>query len=114
LQAYFEKFAQKYDLYPFIKLNSRVISATWDEAKGIYNVKVNCEGKEIDDWCHVLINGTGFLNDWKWPKYVFGIVYVFQLSNYCLESPVSTISKAHYSTAPTGIPAYPMRGRGWL
>lgn len=31
-------------------------------------MKVNCEGQEIDDWCHVLINATGFLNDWKWPK----------------------------------------------
>jgi hypothetical protein len=44
--------------------------AVWDEAKGIYNVKVNIDGEEVDDWCHVLINGTGFLNSWKWPKYV--------------------------------------------
>ena len=51
---YFEGFADKYELHPYIKLNSRVVSATWDEAKGIYNVKVNSEGKEIDDWCHVL------------------------------------------------------------
>ena len=53
-EQYFENFAKKYDLYPYIKLNSRLTSATWDEAKGIYNVKVNVEGKEIDDWCHVL------------------------------------------------------------
>ena len=51
---YFEDFAAKYELNPYIKLNSRVVSATWDEAKGIYNIKVNSEGKEIDDWCHVL------------------------------------------------------------
>ena len=29
---------------------------------------MDCEGQQIDDWCHVLVNGTGFLNDWKWPK----------------------------------------------
>ena len=44
------------------------MSAVWDEAKGIYDVKVNVDGQEIEDWCHVLVNGTGFLNDWKWPK----------------------------------------------
>jgi cation diffusion facilitator CzcD-associated flavoprotein CzcO len=65
---YFESFAEKYDLDKYVKLNSRVSSATWDEAKGIYNVKIISEGKEINDWCHVLVNGTGFLNDWKWPK----------------------------------------------
>ena len=65
---YFENFAKKYDLLPYIKLNSKVTSATWDEAKGIYSLKINSEGKEIEDWCHVLVNGTGFLNDWKWPK----------------------------------------------
>lgn len=31
-------------------------------------MKVDADGKEVDDWCNVLINGTGFLNDWKWPK----------------------------------------------
>ncbi len=65
---YFESFAQKYDLFPYIKLSSKVTSATWDEAKGIYNLKINSGGNEIEDWCHVLVNGTGFLNDWKWPK----------------------------------------------
>jgi cation diffusion facilitator CzcD-associated flavoprotein CzcO len=65
---YFESFAKKYDLNNYIKLNSKVTHAAWDEAKGVYNVKVNVEGKEVEDWCHVLINGTGFLNDWKWPK----------------------------------------------
>lgn len=68
IKAYFEGFAKKYDLYPYIKLNSKMQSATWDEAKGIYNLKINVDGTEVEDWCHVLINGTGFLNDWKWPK----------------------------------------------
>ncbi|KAK5173627.1 uncharacterized protein LTR77_002308 [Saxophila tyrrhenica] len=68
IKRYFEGFAEKYDLNKYIKLNSKVTSATWDEAKGIYNLNINSEGQELEDWCHVLVNGTGFLNDWKWPK----------------------------------------------
>lgn len=28
-------------------------------------VEVDVKGKIVKDWCHVLINGTGFLNSWK-------------------------------------------------
>ncbi|KAJ9612905.1 hypothetical protein H2200_002846 [Cladophialophora chaetospira] len=35
IRTYFERFASKYDLHPFIKLNSRVQSAVWKEEKGI-------------------------------------------------------------------------------
>jgi hypothetical protein len=31
----------------------------------IDEVEVQTEGKVIKDWCHVLVNGTGFLNNWK-------------------------------------------------
>ncbi len=69
IRQYFEGFAAKYELAPYIKLNSRVMSATWIEEKGIYEVKVQTsEGEIINDWCHIFINGTGFLNSWKWPQ----------------------------------------------
>jgi hypothetical protein len=29
------------------------------------NVEVDIDGEVTHDWCHVLINGTGFLNSWK-------------------------------------------------
>ncbi|OCK82817.1 cyclohexanone monooxygenase [Lepidopterella palustris CBS 459.81] len=67
IRQYFEDFAAKYDLMPYVRLNSKVLSATWVEERGIYEVEVQTEGKVIKDWCHVLINGTGFLNSWKWP-----------------------------------------------
>jgi cation diffusion facilitator CzcD-associated flavoprotein CzcO len=35
IRAYFEKFAEKHNLMPFVKLNSKVLSAIWDEDKGI-------------------------------------------------------------------------------
>lgn len=68
IKEYFENFAKKYELDPYVTLNSRVLSATWIEDKGIYEVEIDCNGETIHDWCHVFINGTGFLNSWKWPK----------------------------------------------
>ncbi|KAH0829681.1 putative sterigmatocystin biosynthesis monooxygenase stcW [Fonsecaea pedrosoi] len=66
--AYLENFVNKYRLQPFIKLNSRILGANWDEERGIYEVEVETGGETIKDWCHVFINGAGFLNDWKWPN----------------------------------------------
>lgn len=68
LLQYFEDFADKYDIRPCVKLNSTVLSATWGEAKGTWDVEVDVDGRKIHDWAHVVINGGGFLNDWKWPK----------------------------------------------
>lgn len=28
-------------------------------------IEVEREGKIIKDWCDILVNGTGFLNNWK-------------------------------------------------
>lgn len=68
IKEYFENFANKYELDPYIKLNSRVLGAAWVEDKGIYEVEIDCNGEMVHDYCHVFINATGFLNSWKWPK----------------------------------------------
>lgn len=68
IKQYFQNFAKKYELAPYVKLNSRVLSATWNEDSGQYFVEIESDGKIIQDQCHVFINGTGFLNDWKWPN----------------------------------------------
>jgi cation diffusion facilitator CzcD-associated flavoprotein CzcO len=31
-------------------------------------VDVDVDGTIVHDWCNVIVNGTGFLNSWKWPK----------------------------------------------
>ncbi|KAI1630504.1 cyclohexanone monooxygenase [Exophiala viscosa] len=67
IRKYFDDFATKHELHPFVKLNSKVISATWNEDRGIYDVEVEVDGRLTHDWCHVIINATGFLNSWKWP-----------------------------------------------
>ena len=68
IKQYFVDFSKTHDLMPFIKLSHRVQSAIYDEEQGIWNIEVEHNGQTIQDWCHVFINGTGFLNSWKWPK----------------------------------------------
>jgi cation diffusion facilitator CzcD-associated flavoprotein CzcO len=68
IQQYFLDFCEKYKLRKYIKLNHKVISATWHNDKGLYEVQVEHDGKVLTDWCNILINGSGFLNKWKWPS----------------------------------------------
>ncbi len=60
---YFKDIAHKYELYKHIKLQRRVVAATWNQEEGKYHVQIeNLETKEIEeDTCHFLINGTGIL-----------------------------------------------------
>ncbi|KAH7089682.1 cyclohexanone monooxygenase [Paraphoma chrysanthemicola] len=68
IYQYFKDFEQEYKLNRYIQFNHVVTSAIWDDEKCIYNVTVkNSNGELIHDWCHVLINGSGVLNAWKWP-----------------------------------------------
>lgn len=43
IKGYMQGFAQKYDLSPFISLNSKVLKAEWKEEKGI------CESPRVDN-----------------------------------------------------------------
>lgn len=62
--------AQKYELYKYVKLSHKIVGATWEEEEGIWNLEVeNLLNNQITkDWCHFLINGSGVLNNWKWPN----------------------------------------------
>ncbi|RDL35489.1 Uncharacterized protein BP5553_07420 [Venustampulla echinocandica] len=66
---YFRNVAKKYELYKYIKLSHKIVGATWDEDEGVWNLDVEelSSGKIFKDWCHFLINGSGVLNNWKWP-----------------------------------------------
>jgi hypothetical protein len=52
-----------------MKLNTKVVEARWDEEKGIWSLTLEDQTTKDtwQDWCHCLINGTGILNNWKWP-----------------------------------------------
>ncbi|KAK2469296.1 hypothetical protein H9L39_19013 [Fusarium oxysporum f. sp. albedinis] len=65
---YFLKFYRKYELEEFVRLNTEVLSATWDEGNVIWKVKLRRDGEVFDDYCHVLINGSGVFSDPRLPS----------------------------------------------
>jgi cation diffusion facilitator CzcD-associated flavoprotein CzcO len=50
----------------YVKLNIKVEKCVWDNERGIWRITLRntLSGLEINDWAHVLINGTGILNTW--------------------------------------------------
>ncbi|KAK2770186.1 hypothetical protein FQN53_005696 [Emmonsiellopsis sp. PD_33] len=64
---YFKGFCEKHDLQKYVKLEHKVLSARWLEERGQYEVIVEHAGKTFKDYAHVLINGSGMLNKWRWP-----------------------------------------------
>jgi cation diffusion facilitator CzcD-associated flavoprotein CzcO len=64
------KFYRKHNLDEFAVFNTEVVSAEWDGLKGIWNVELKStkDGSTFRDSCNVLINGSGVLTKWKWPK----------------------------------------------
>ncbi|KXJ91617.1 cyclohexanone monooxygenase [Microdochium bolleyi] len=68
IQDYFVGFCDKYNLRKYIKLKHRVVGAFWHEDSGQWEVKVEHDGQTFTDWCHVLVNGSGLINRWKWPQ----------------------------------------------
>lgn len=52
--------------------NTEVIGAYWNEEKGQWTVKLRQtqpgqEPREFEDYCDLLLHGTGILNNFKWP-----------------------------------------------
>ncbi|OAL49861.1 FAD/NAD(P)-binding domain-containing protein [Pyrenochaeta sp. DS3sAY3a] len=68
IQDYMTRFYKKHNLEPFVVLNTKVASATWDEMQGKWHVELErSDGSKFTDTCNVLINGSGVLTKWKWP-----------------------------------------------
>ncbi|KAF1982585.1 FAD/NAD(P)-binding domain-containing protein [Aulographum hederae CBS 113979] len=70
IQKYFEGFADRYGSRKYMKLNSKIVEGRWDEEEGIWNLTVEDQKtkEKWNDWAHVFVNGTGILNNWKWPE----------------------------------------------
>ena len=70
IKQYFESFTRKYSLHKYIKLRHRVSSARWIESDGLWEVEIIDinNGSTLHETCHILINATGYLNDWDWPQ----------------------------------------------
>ncbi|CAG8978763.1 hypothetical protein HYALB_00012495 [Hymenoscyphus albidus] len=67
--AYFDSFAEKYQLKQYIRIQHQVTGAYWNDQTGGYDVKIrdNKGGQEFNQHCDILINASGILNNWRWP-----------------------------------------------
>lgn len=68
--AYLDKVCNTFNLRKYMNFNTSVVGCYWNEEKGEWKVKLKetkptGEVREFDDYCHVLLNGTGILNNYK-------------------------------------------------
>ncbi|KAJ5232915.1 cyclohexanone monooxygenase [Penicillium chermesinum] len=64
---YFKDISNRFKLEKYIKFNSVVESATWDEEEGKWNLQIKTPEGPIADSCDILISASGVLNSWKYP-----------------------------------------------
>ncbi|KAH8890173.1 FAD/NAD(P)-binding domain-containing protein [Thozetella sp. PMI_491] len=66
---YLRDVVNQHDLEKHMKLNHEVTHAAWDDASGVWNVSVKnlLTGETFVDTAEILVNGSGVLNNWKWP-----------------------------------------------
>ncbi|KAF8853883.1 FAD/NAD(P)-binding domain-containing protein [Acephala macrosclerotiorum] len=68
IHAYIKRTAEKYNLLKNVQLNSKVLETAWDNKAGKWRIKAEINGRVEEDQADILVNGSGFLNKWKWPK----------------------------------------------
>ncbi|KAI1746718.1 hypothetical protein F4782DRAFT_523614 [Xylaria castorea] len=68
IQQYIERTVDKYGLREYVKLNSRMVESVWDAVNGKWKLKINQQGRIIEDECDIFISAIGWLNKWEYPK----------------------------------------------
>ena len=70
IHLYWKGIAVKYGLEKYIRLNSKIVEARFEEAESKWHVKVQRTdtGEIFEDSGDVLYACLGALNEWKWPK----------------------------------------------
>jgi hypothetical protein len=59
---YFKHVSTKYDLEKYVKFNTKVQSARWDEDAGMWRLIIIApDGSQYEDECEILVNGSGVL-----------------------------------------------------
>ncbi|KAF3391140.1 putative sterigmatocystin biosynthesis monooxygenase stcW [Talaromyces pinophilus] len=67
---YFKTVAKDYGLMKYMRLNTKVVDARWNEEDQQWHVRIQRTDEPdtlIEDKAHILINANGVLNKWKWP-----------------------------------------------
>jgi cation diffusion facilitator CzcD-associated flavoprotein CzcO len=69
IQGYFKDFATKHNLWQYIQVNHEIVRAEWQDTPGEWSVEVRdtVSGEVTEHRCDIFINGSGILNNWRWP-----------------------------------------------
>ncbi|KAL2847074.1 hypothetical protein BJX68DRAFT_268374 [Aspergillus pseudodeflectus] len=69
IHEYFSNFSTKYGLRKYCRTNHEVTGAFWANERGGWDVHVHdLKSNETHvDYCDILINASGVLNNWMWP-----------------------------------------------
>ncbi|EXJ70150.1 uncharacterized protein A1O5_06218 [Cladophialophora psammophila CBS 110553] len=68
LLAYFKDFKDEFGLDKYIEYQSKITKAVYNEDTGTWSIDITrANGTTKKDFCHVFINASGILNQWKWP-----------------------------------------------
>ncbi|KAI9923725.1 hypothetical protein AWENTII_011897 [Aspergillus wentii] len=67
IQQYILDTTEKYKLRENITFNTKITKSVWDEDNGKWKIELEQHGSLIHDEADILINGSGILNQWKWP-----------------------------------------------
>ncbi|KAG2129482.1 hypothetical protein DEU56DRAFT_817296 [Suillus clintonianus] len=91
IQAYWIKLSKKYDLYPHIAFNTKVLSVEWDDAKQQYTLIAEnvFSGKRMTSVAHVVISAVGILEAPKIPYEIPGVRSFQGPSFHCARWPGS-------------------------
>jgi cation diffusion facilitator CzcD-associated flavoprotein CzcO len=75
IQAYWVKLSKRYNLYPHIAFNTKVLSAEWDDVKQQYTIVTEdvFSGKRTSSAAHVVISAVGILEAPKIPYEIPGV-----------------------------------------
>ncbi|KAJ0415766.1 hypothetical protein BJY00DRAFT_304604 [Aspergillus carlsbadensis] len=67
IQEYILATTDKFGLREKIQFATKLVSAIWDEAAGKWALKLERGGEVFEDSAHVVLDGSGVLNNWSFP-----------------------------------------------
>ncbi|KAK9349967.1 hypothetical protein V1523DRAFT_421257 [Lipomyces doorenjongii] len=69
IHQYWKAIVQKYGVDKYVRLNSKIVEARFDEAEAKWQVKIQRvdTGEVFTDSANILYACVGALNEWKWP-----------------------------------------------
>ncbi|KAK7988530.1 Cytochrome c oxidase polypeptide 5 [Apiospora arundinis] len=69
IRQYLCRICEEENMRESIKTQHRVSGAWWDEARGLWDLNVLnlTTGEEFRDEANFIVDGSGVLNNWKWP-----------------------------------------------